>query len=169
MKVAVVPVQLEDHWMLLTIDLKQKQIRFVDTLQKPKLSAVEGLKYFLKTLKTGVKSLDWITEDAVTCRSNYCRQGLDNSCGYYVVWWIEEEFRRHRGEVPFGRGYPNPGDIVKSLLPLMNALIPVEKKLQERLGSRLWLGGGNPAVDPDPPKVEVKEEEVVEENRLITP
>ena len=136
-KKALCPLALEGHWTLLIVDMVEKKLKFVDTLHKIKALTVKKMEAVLKIFKT-VDGLQWLPADIGSCRVNGCRQGADVSCGYYVCWFLEEELRRSLGECPFHRGYPDADAQIKRLVTVTQNLLPVEKKMQMALGSKLW-------------------------------
>ena len=69
---ALLPLAIGGHWTLLVVDLVEKRLRFVDTLDKVKSSILEKLEIVLKIFKD-VAGLEWIPTEV--CRTNACRQG----------------------------------------------------------------------------------------------
>ena len=135
----MIPCSIQDHWCLLVIDLEEEKVRFVDTLVFLGKEEVQKLNIVLKVWK---KVLTWLPKDIAKCRTNFCRQGENLACGYYVGWFLEEECRRSLGELPFSRGAPNALEVVKKMLQLATSCLPTEKLLQVRLGSTVWGKSG---------------------------
>ena len=127
-------------------------MRFVDTLSEVKKDVVKTLNTVLRIWSS---VFPWLPADVRLCRSNFCRQGCDLSCGYFVAWFLEEECRRSLGELPFCRGGPNADDIVKRMIQLARNLFAMEKRMQEALGSTLWKSEAPVEVDlvEDSPKI----------------
>ena len=71
---ALLPLAIAGHWTLLVIDLMEKKLRFIDTLEEIKDKIVEKLEVVLKILQ-GIEGLQWIPLEIRTCRTNWCRQG----------------------------------------------------------------------------------------------
>ena len=134
MKKALFPVALQNHWTLLTVDLEMKKMTFWDTLNNIKPAIVEKMKRVVEIFKT-IPGLEWLPADVSSCRTHWCRQGADVSCGYFVCWFLEEEMRRSLGECPWSRGSPNVDRQIDRLQALVNNVLPVEKKLQAALKS----------------------------------
>ena len=144
----MIPCSIQDHWCLLVIDLEEEKVRFVDTLVNLGKEEVQKLNIVLKVWK---KVLTWLPKDIAKCRTNFCRQGENLACGYYVGWFLEEECRRSLGELPFSRGAPNAEEVVKKMLQLATSCLPTEKLLQERLGSTVWGKSGGIVEAPAAP------------------
>ena len=121
-------------------------------------------------LKVWRKVLPWLPGDVAKCRTNFCRQGCNLACGYYVGWFLEEECRRSRGELPFSRGAPDAGDVVKRMVQLVKSCLATEKVLQELLGSEEWKSGATletPAAADTAAVVEAKEAAVKDVKKAV--
>ena len=154
-EVWLVPLSIANHWVLLVVDVKRQECRFYDTMQKLKPVIVEKVTGFLHLLKRKPE-LAWLPTDLEKQRKNHCRQGADLACGYYVLWFMEEEWRLAHGERPMHRGHPEPGAVVKRLLQIAQNLVPMEKRLQ----SALKAGEVELVDEPNPVRREERKADV---------
>ena len=130
----LVPLSIANHWVLLVVDVKKRECRFYDTLHQIMPIIVKKMTGFLELLKRN-PGLAWLPTDLKKLRTHHCRQGADLACGYYVLWFMEEEWRSAHGERPMHRGHPDAGSVVKRLLQVSMNLVPMEKRLQGALKS----------------------------------
>ena len=73
-KKALCPIAMQGHWVLLIVDLVEKKLKYVDTLNKIKPEIVVKMDAVLKIFQS-IDGLEWLPADIRPCRVNMCRQG----------------------------------------------------------------------------------------------
>ena len=140
----LLPILQGGHWVLMVVDVKQKECRYYDSLAVEAESCYLRADFILEHLKK-IAGMEWLPT-SMPHRCNDVKQG-PLECGFFVTWWMEEECRRRLGEGIWSRGCPRPGDVRKNIYKLLCNLEPAAEKMQKDL--KLLFAAAEAALKKD--------------------
>jgi len=140
--VVLLPIVHSEHWVLLVLDLQNKQCRYYDSLLVESESCYLRADFLLESLRKSGKA-EWLPA-ALPHRCNAVRQG-PLECGFFVLWWMEDECRRRLGEGRCSKGWPRPGDVRANMCKLFANMQAAATKMQKDL--EVVLDASKPIVE----------------------
>ena len=132
----VVPICAAEHWAVLIIDGDVGEVKAMDSLNGDMSDAIVASMKSAMFNVAGVPGWSWLASKGVgePERCNLQRQG-HMECAFFVCHWMETEARRCEGQGPWSKGARDVKVIRAQLVKLLDALLPMEKKLQERMAA----------------------------------
>jgi hypothetical protein len=125
------PICHAEHWTLLAISMKTKVCRYYDSLAHGESEACYLRADYLVQKLRAEETLSWLPP-VLEHKTNSCSQAF-LQCGFFVLWWCEEEWRERLGQGRWRRAWPNVGQVKDRMLKLFLNLEPAAKRLQTQL------------------------------------